>query len=270
MKSIGDRLPGFALPFVTRSLRGGRGKRFVALSFGLALLTALTCLWIGLGRGETARSIRVDIGMELPIYEREHHEFVIVQRPGIDRDAVLESRKPMMIDGGRMTVREAIAQVAPPEHAELQARAKELASQWGPVENPDHGFSWHDARQVYRLEKIVEREGIPAVVEYTPVVDLRGALQLLAIITGGLLVVLFTVVAPLLVALQQASERHENTLQPLTGTALGARELAVGLACGPLAIVAIFAAPLAALYVLAVVGVGPLGSLALLPVLAGT
>ena len=28
--------------------------------------------------------------------------------------------------------------------------------------------------------------------------------------------------APLLVALQQATERHENTLQPLSGTALGA------------------------------------------------
>jgi hypothetical protein len=269
--SLIARLPTFALPFVTRSLRGGRGRRFIAASFGLALLTLVASLWIGLGRGDTARDARVQLGMERPVHQRESAEFVVVRNERFDTQRGLAARKAQLTVQGQRTVRAAVEQrTLVVEQFELRERARALADTWGPTAYEEHSFAWHDPAQVERLAKIVERGGVPAVVDYEPVVELRGMLQLLAMLTGGLLIVLTTVVAPLLVALQQANERHENTLQPLTGTGLDARDLAIGLASGPLTIVAIFAAPIALLFVLATLVVGPWLALVLLPGLAGT
>ncbi|MFV8754165.1 hypothetical protein ACNOYE_26780 [Nannocystaceae bacterium ST9] len=269
MNALLQRLPAFALPFVTRSLRGGRGRRFTALSSGLALLTLWLSLWIGLGEGEAARDARVSIGMEQPTYLREQQEFVVIR--GVhDNPALLAAREQAQREEGAATLRASLTQQPlNEEQYELQARARELAVV-SSNQAPEIGFSWHNPVQVRRLTSVIERRGVPAVVDYESPVDLRGTLQLLGMLSGGLLILLAGVVAPLLVALQQASERNENTLQPLTGTALGGRELALGLACGPLAVVAIFAAPIAAIFVGATVSIGTWGALAILPVLAGT
>lgn len=275
-----DRLPAFALPFVTRSLRGGRGQRYMAMSLGLALLTAMLCLWIGLGRGDLARQVRVDVGIEMNLGVREHHDFILI-RTGRDaphsmyaRQAEwMEARRIEAAQQGLSTVVAAVqrASEVPREHVDLLHDAQALMQSRGLDSTSDSSwFSWTDPSAIHRLQKIVEQRGEPQIVDYTPMVTLDDMLRLLAMVTGGLLILLLTVFAPLLVALQQASERHENTLQPLTGTALGARELCVGLACGPLAIVAIFAAPIAALYLGAALATGELGSLLLLPMLAGT
>ena len=69
-------------------------------------------------------------------------------------------------------------------------------------------------------------------------------------LASGVLAVLLLVVAPLWVGSSVAQEVRDSTLAPLTGTALTSRQLAVGLAAGPIVAVAVLAAPFAALLVL--------------------
>jgi hypothetical protein len=59
--------------------------------------------------------------------------------------------------------------------------------------------------------------------------------------------ILMMIVAPLLTGVQIAQEVHENTLQPVTGTALSARQLVIGLTSGPLAQAGVLALPQAAI-----------------------
>lgn len=273
MASILDRIPAFALPFVTRSLRGGRGKRFAALSLGLALLTLLFGVWVGLGRGDVARDARVTIGIEQPIYVREQQEFVIIRTNPDTLPGELLNRQEQARQRGAMLIVEAARAVGPVREENTQLYADVLAlAQRSSIVDPNAlvGFSWGNPYQVAQLESIVAREGEPEIIDYERMTGVDETLRLLAMLSGGLLFLLATVAAPLLVALQQATERHENTLQPLSGTALGAHELIVGLACGPLAVVTIFAAPLTGLFVLAALATGELAALALLPMLAAT
>ncbi|GEM_PF-1102850 len=71
-------LPSFALPFVTRSLRGGRLRRFALLSLALAALSLLSGIWLALGEGTFEREFRTIIGLEQPLWEREQTDHSIV------------------------------------------------------------------------------------------------------------------------------------------------------------------------------------------------
>ncbi len=271
MATIFQRLPAFALPFVTRSLRGGRGRRFAALSLGLAVLTLMMSLWIGLGRGDGARDARVSIGMEQAPYFREHQEFVVIRGARETAESVT-MRQTMHAGQGHALLRGTLGGDLgrlDDDQRQLQARARALANQL-PDTDRMVAMDWQNPREVERLANVVDRRGVPAIIDYESPIGLYATLELLAIVSGGLLVVLLTIVAPLLVGLQQAAERHENTLQPLTGTALSGRELAIGLACGPLAIVAMFAIPIAGLFLAATLVIGKFGALLILVVLAGT
>jgi hypothetical protein len=97
---------------------------------------------------------------------------------------------------------------------------------------------------------VLARDGVPTVDLYTSPLGIRDALKITGFFAGLLLAGFATVFAPLLVAVQQAQERHENTLMPLTGTALSPRELAVGLALGPISVISIFAIPQLAIFLL--------------------
>lgn len=262
MNALLRRLPAFALPFVTRSLRGGRGRRFAALSLALALLTLVFALWVGLGRGVAARDARIELGVEQHPHVREQLEFMVI-RNAWDDPTVLAARAEGLEREGLELIRQAALSPRDADH-ELRDRAFELA-QLDPqfdeglrqhILAPLGAFPWQNKYQVERLRHILAHEGKVGVVDYEPALAPADTLHLLGMLTGGLLLGLVLIVAPLLVAMQQAAERHENTLQPLTGTGLHPRELIVGMACGPLAIVAIFAAPLAAMFVTAALALG--------------
>jgi len=106
------------------------------------------------------------------------------------------------------------------------------------------------------LDNILARQLQPAVVLYQSPLAVADALKLTGLLAGGLTLLLLMVYAPVLAGTQMAQEVHENTLQPLTGTALSARELVLGLSLGPAAVVALLAAPQVILFLAAAIAVG--------------
>src|SRR5690606_18835360 len=77
MQALLSKLPAFVLPFVTRSLRGGRGKRYLILSLVLASLTGIIGLWLSLGAGRFEQEMRTEFKLEQHEYERERDEFTV-------------------------------------------------------------------------------------------------------------------------------------------------------------------------------------------------
>jgi hypothetical protein len=250
------RLPAFALPFVTRSLRGARAKRYAVLSLVLAGLSFVVGAWLAFGPGDFERDFRGAVGLEEARNVRQLREFTIYAEDGSYRAAArcAEAQRrgregcdyppvlALVLEGQR---RAGMAIATPANTAAeraLQARARELvgeypSGEWGP------GFDWSDPTQVESLERIVDAGGVPSVERYSSPLGLSGFARILALLSGLCFALSATVLAPLLVATSHAQERHENTLMPLLGTALSPRELALGLAAGPLAVVAIFALP---------------------------
>ena len=72
-----SQLRAAVLPFVTRSLRGNRLRRYTLLSMMLAALTVMVGTWITLSPGSFERELRHEFGMEDARYERERQEFTI-------------------------------------------------------------------------------------------------------------------------------------------------------------------------------------------------
>lgn len=268
MNKLLEKLPAFALPFVTRSLRGGRGKRYAALSAVIVALTLLMGLWIALGRGSFEQSMRVDLGLEHDEWTQQYREFAVLAHDSVEfevaRDEVERmqrvgpyaeqsqsySQVGQIRDQGRQLLERAASSTPHDrELRELREQARELldpnqtSARWVDDQQFPQQFSWADPSEVAVLKTVIERGGIPEVRRYESPLGLGDALKIVGFIAGLILTACMTVFGPLLVAVQQAQERHENTLTPLTGTTLSPRELALGLAAGPATVVMIFAAP---------------------------
>lgn len=261
MHALLSKLPAFALPFVTRSLRGGRGKRYLILSLVIAALTGVVGLWLALGNGTFEQGLRAEFRFEQHEFERERQEFTVYVHSEDERrraerelrqlrvsDEILEyGEATQLFAWGRDTLQRAAgSDVHAKEHVELREQARKLSR----YPQTDMGFPWHDQREVAALRSVIERGGVPAVELYSSPLGIRDALTITGFLAGVLLAGFATVFAPLLVAVQQAQERHENTLMPLTGTAMSPRELAVGLALGPISVIAIFAIPQLAIFLI--------------------
>jgi hypothetical protein len=264
MNKLLAKLPAFALPFVTRSLRGGRGRRYALMSLLIATATAMLGLWLALGSGSFEQSVRMELALEGNEWNRQRSEFVVFahndhERMAYEADARKIRRNPyadlhanwgevaMLTRDGRYLL-EDFAQAVnarTDEELALQARARAVLDPNGTIQDwSGYGrVSWDDPELRAQFERVLELEGVPEVKPYTSPLGLGDALTFVGFIAGLVLAACATVFAPLLVAIQQAQERHENTLTPLTGTGLRSRELAIGLASGPVAVVAIFAAP---------------------------
>lgn len=299
MHALISKLPAFVVPFVTRSLRGGRGRRYLIFSLLLAAMTGIVGLWMTLGPGQLEQSMRTDLDFEQYEYERERDNFTIYVHDDYELErahdelrhlpgtAAWDSERyyysevsELYFHGQGLLERaansrtlnrsqeqlrqQAIALVpaqrlhrdAPePVLDETTALQTEYDSGYG---YDDYDFNWYDRREVRQLEAVIAAEGIPAVELYRSPLSFGEALAFTGFLAGMLLVALGTVFAPLLVAVQQAQERHENTLMPLTGTALGPRELAMGLASGPASVIAIFAAPQLLLFLVCALAAGEL------------
>ena len=274
MQALLSKLPAFALPFVTRSLRGGRGKRYIIFSLLLASLTGIMGLWIALGAGNFEQSLRIEFDVEDYEFERERAEFTVLTHDALEQreaedelrvlvsgrrsyDSVIYGNAFELYDHGlRMLEMAAWSPAYAADDEALRAQAIALLSDRIPtyqldvyernVYDPSYAremFPWHDKHQRQMLEVVIAKAGVPDIETYASPLSFHDALKLTVFFAGIILASLVTVFGPLLVAVQQAQERHENTLMPLTGTALDARELTLGLSAGPMAVVAIFAVP---------------------------
>lgn len=264
MHSLLSKLPAFALPFVTRSLRGGRGNRYLIFSLIIAALTGVVGLWLALGNGNFEQGLRAEFGLEQHEWERERQEFKVYVHSEAD---LLRAQRELrslsgpthehdiqfgeastMVDWGRITMQRAARSYASGrEQIELREQARQLSDIDG-VETFTESFGWYDPQEVAGLRAVIARGGVPVVELYRSPLGMRDALKITGFLAGLLLAGFATVFAPLLVAVQQAQERHENTLMPLTGTALSPRELAMGLALGPISVISIFAIPQLAIF----------------------
>lgn len=104
-------------------------------------------------------------------------------------------------------------------------------------------FVWEQPERLAMAELAMARTFQPHVERYRSPLDLRHAIAVVGLCAGGLFTLLMLVVAPVAIGAQQAQERHENTLMPLTATSLSAREVVLGLASGPGLVVSMVAAP---------------------------
>lgn len=280
-----DALRVAARPFVTRSLRAGRGRRFVALALVLLVGTVAMGLWLAQGSGPLERRFREGIEVEQRRELREHREFVVFA--DTDEQAQILAReieqqrstgtpvgRGSMTASGAIWLRAAMAEPVPAGHREhaaflaIQDRAAELLDRHGadtrvPGRVP---FSWYDANDVARVRSILDRELVPAVVRYASPLDVTATSGVVGLLATLIALVLVLGIAPVLAGIAAAQESHENTLQPLAGTALRPRQLALGLAIGACVPVLIVAAPL--LVVAAVAAIATTGALAWLALLA--
>jgi len=280
-----------ARPFVERSLRGPRLRRSIALSLLLAVITCALGLWLALGHGELERDVREGVGLERSIWTRMHEDHVYIAHDSWDfheaeyqREALLEDTdRELATMGGvvaSMTnqgMQTAIAAVqvdrVPARHAALRERTAEALARHRAWVGPEsvgrsYGFDWNRPEDVRRLAAIVDRDFVPAVETYASPLSVGGAIGVIGLLAAFVLFALGTVVGPVLVGIAVAQEAHENTLQPLSGTSLSPRQIALGLILGPLAPIAIVAAPQLVLALAAAFAVGhPLPVLAFLVVL---
>ena len=131
-------------------------------------------------------------------------------------------------------------------------------------------FNWYDEEALRGLRAVIDSGVVPKVEVYASPLGPVDAFRLAGAIAGGVLVILLMLAAPVLAGTQMAQETHENTLQPLAGSALRSTELALGLTAGPLAVAALLAAPQLLLLFAAAATVGHLGSALALVAVAAT
>jgi hypothetical protein len=264
------------LPFVTRALRGSARRRITLGSALLAVLVVLIGAWIGRSPHDGAHDLRVSLGLETSRWEREQAEFTIFVDDDRERQDVLaqgdhrpagQRWSPLRHRAEEAWVLLDIAadpHVVPPRSEQAlyrQAQALrnarlDLAPDDLHVRRSHQRFDWWDPHARARLLRVVDAELHPHVVVYASPLDTATTVRLVGALAAGVLLMLLTVVAPLWVGVQLAQELHENTLQPLTGTALTARQLVLGLVAGPLAPVVLVAAPLAATMLAAAAAAG--------------
>jgi hypothetical protein len=266
------------LPFVTRALRGPARRRFALVSALLAMMVVLLGMWIGRSPSFPAHDMRVSLGLETNRWNLERDAFVVFVEDERERRQVLGQEGQRRENGPRRwspligrsqeawTLLDVAAgpHVIPPRDQQaLHYRAQELRNariDLAPLDleqrRSHHRFSWWSEQDRQRLKAIVDAELVPTVVVYASPLDAAATARIVGGLAASLLLVLLTVVAPLWVGVQLAQELHENTLQPLTGTALTARQLVVGLVAGPLAPVAIVAIPQLAILLLTALTAG--------------
>jgi len=106
---------------------------------------------------------------------------------------------------------------------------------------------WDSSDLIDQAQIAMAHELSPSAEPYVSPLGSRQAIGLIGLVAGGLWTILLLVVAPVAVGAQQAQERHENTLMPLTATSLNSRELVLGLMSGPAVVIGFMALPQLAL-----------------------
>ncbi|MCH9682016.1 MAG: hypothetical protein K0V04_11320 [Deltaproteobacteria bacterium] len=262
MQHLIQQFRAASVPFVTRALRGPRRRRLWLSSALCGLMVVLSGLWLALSPGDVAHDGRVSMGLETSRWDRQEREFTIFVDSEEEREQILEYSAVHSPGDGPMEWEQQRAwqlldtattahSFAPRDMASLQERARTLRNARldlapGGIDGdpPEDRFDWDHQRQVERLRSIVAAELQPRLAVYTSPLTGADAIRVMGMIAGGLLTLMMMVFGPLWVAATLAQELHENTLQPLTGTALTSGQLVLGLVMGGLAPIAIIGTPL--------------------------
>jgi hypothetical protein len=237
------------LPFVTRHLRGARRRRTFALAILVTLATLLLGLWVAQSSEGSARRIRTQLRWETPREQVEVERFAVfadfddeyrwLQRAVEKVDDEVRARPGRLRDlteaacaGLAWAASTPDASVGP----DLRARATE-ALRRAPCIDTTGAVQVHGPRDPTWVQRVLDMDLRPQVRRYASPLGVAQSATVVGWVAGGVLGILLLAFAPLLAGIQMAQEVHDNTLQPLTGTALTARHLAAGLPAGPLAVV---------------------------------
>ncbi|MEM6291085.1 MAG: hypothetical protein AAGA54_07460 [Myxococcota bacterium] len=276
-----------ALPFVTRTFRGPRLKRFGAISLLLGVLSVLMGVWLSFGRGDFEQEVRRGLDLERDRWAQDRITFTITVHDDFFYDLAERDVRSARATGTRSmhgesghAVREAYStlltattQTAPPQFASDQARAEALLAKYpltsesglGEVELArmyDPHFDWYAEDARTRLDAIVEQDLLPNVSHYRSPLNAADAVRVTGAVAGGFVVLLLLIVAPLASGSAIAQEVHENTLQPILGTRLRPVDVVVGLTASGVALGVLLAVPsLVVMLIAAAVG----GALSNLP-----
>ncbi len=256
-----------SLPFVTRTFRGNRLKRYGAASILLAVLSVLIGAWLSLGRGEFEREMREAVDLERNHWDRDRISFTVTTYDLFSYDMYTRDAADIRRSGARGTHHSLGAEIerayatlytaqttdAPAEHAALQARVgallerlpapREDADWYYGQEIRDWQFDWYAPTERERLQAIVNQELVPQVVSYSSPLTIAESVRLTGAVAGGFVVLLMLIVAPLASGATLAQEVHENTLQPVLGTRLRPVDIVTGLAASGVALGGLLAAP---------------------------
>lgn len=280
---ISRQLHAASLPFVTRAMRGGHRIRYAVIAVLLALVSVVLGAWVALGSGSFEHHLRVGLNLEprmemqegqgFKLFAEDEFEAVELRRlirehrsaNGLARiarneygyDSELENRVVERLRDGLIELTSvqrggsrSLYDYREPTNALL---ARFQLDDLGMLRD----WSRSDGLETReRLDNILARELRPAVEIYRSPLAVVDVLTLTGMIAGGMTLLLLMIYGPVLAGTQMAQEVHENTLQPLTGTALSARELVLGLSLGPAAVVALLAAPQVVLLLAAALAVG--------------
>lgn len=278
------QLHAASLPFVTRALRGGRKLRYSAVALLLTLLSVLLGAWLALGDGPLEHELRVGFKLERPRHVQELLEYKIFAHDEYDLRDLKTAARTLTTAPNLQRIAE--DRYSPSGHGEhrvhehirlaldtlgrarsgavsntsaplLAATDALLARHNIPAPNLNRGYTgWNDAETREQLANILAAELRPAVLIYSSPLTASDALRVIGLVAGAMVMLLLMLFAPVLAGTQMAQEVHDNTLQPLTGTALSARELVLGMTLGPAAVIALLAAPQVILLVAAALAVG--------------
>lgn len=258
-----------ALPFVARTFRGNRLRRYAAASALLGLLSVLVGVWLSFGTGEFERDMRRAMDLEENRWDQDRISFRITADSALEFE-MLEDDLDRLDRAGSVdeysqlgSVREraystlyTALSVDPP--ALFQSQQDQIRAllaehppssqiddpQWHYSENlRDYQFDWYQPSERARLQAIIDRELTPAVTLYASPLDATDGVRVTGAVAGGLVVLLMLIVAPLSSGATLAQEVHENTLQPVLGTRLRPADIIAGLTLSGLALGGLLAAP---------------------------
>lgn len=277
------QLHAASLPFVTRALRGGRKLRYSGIALLLALLTLVLGTWLALGPGEFEHELRVGFKLEAPRYIREQREFRLFADDAEDLhdlraaasalstpdslraiargELATQTSAEDRVRGSLSDALDIVTRVRQPFLSDigedLGGPAQALLLRNGIADlGIDRSGRWGDDETRAQLPLILARDLVPEVSLYHSPLSLIDAVRVVGLVAGAGFMLLLMLLAPVLAGTQMAQEVHENTLQPLTGTALSARELVLGMTLGTAAVIALIAAPQLLIFLAAAAAVG--------------
>lgn len=280
---LSRQLHAASLPFVTRALRGGRKLRYTGAAVLLALLSVVLGCWLALGSGSLEHELRVGFKLERPMYLQEQQDFkIFADNPEELRHLQVAVRRHTSAAGLRDIAAAVVVDNYDDEHPVIERVSEALdlvtrvrhpnifkidADLRGPAEaflarheihleltrGWDH---WSEAEMNDQLRVMLARDLVPEVTTYRSPLSVVDAVRVTGLVAGSFAMLLLMLFAPVLAGTQMAQEVHENTLQPLTGTALSARQLVLGMTLGPAAVIALLAAPQLLLFLVAAASFG--------------
>lgn len=266
-KTLIQQIRTAATPFVTRTFRGKRLRHYAAFSALLGLLSIVLGLWISFGHGGMERDLRRDLGLEQARWEHDRITFSITiddaraYEGARNQEAAFSSSQWQIdheVEDAYATLYVALEQAGTSRqqdvariNALLEKRPPDLsqfgdqlsAQQFYTEQRRDYNFDWHSPRSRQRLEAILDAQLSPNLVLYQSPVDAAGAVRLTGLIAGSFVLALMLIAAPLSAGATVAQEVHENTLQPILGTRLRAKDIVMGMTASGLTLATLLAAP---------------------------